>query len=261
MDYYLYIGLLLLLTILLYFIYNENVKGRNRDQDKDRGKESKIKIKEDKNRVNHNLIYKKDCEINKDKIEIEIEIDKDEIKVNEKEIDERIDEIKGIDYVISIKKKNELTPFEFKCLETQYNELLYKKGSELYENSLKENSVLFIAYDTNTGNPIGQAAVLLLDTHDFWGAFSKIRNLNLDTQSVILYNVCVSSSYRNKGIATALINSIHSWLPSLNRNNIILFVDKENHSAKRLYEKMGYYLDKTYYSGNSSEIMLRCKIT
>jgi len=247
MDYYLYIGLLLLLTTLLYFIYYKNVRGRK----------SKTKIKEDNNIVEHNKKGKDiDCEVNKE-IEIEIDKDKDELKIREEEIDEK----KRMDYVINIKRKNELTPYEYKHLENQYNELLYKKGSESYETSLKENSVLFIAYDTNTGTPIGQATVLLLDTHDFWGAFSKIRNLNLDTQSVILYNVCVSSSYRNKGIATALLNSIHNWLPSLNRNNIILFVDKENYSARRLYEKMGYYLDKTYYSGNSSEIMLRCKIT
>lgn len=164
------------------------------------------------------------------------------------------------EYFILTKTKNELTQSDYQALENQYNQILYKRGAEPFHQSLKENSRIFIAYDKSTGLPVGQAAILILDTHDFWGAFSKIRNLNLDAQSVILYNVCVIPEHRRRGIAEQILQSIHLWSFSHNKPNIVLFVDPTNQSAIRLYERMGYSVDKSHYAPNGAEIMMRLKL-
>jgi ribosomal protein S18 acetylase RimI-like enzyme len=163
-------------------------------------------------------------------------------------------------YTVLIKTKNELTKLEFQTLENQYNEFLFKKGGESYNQSLKDNSRICMVYEKNSSKPIAQASILVLDTHDFWGAFSKIRNLNLDTQSVILYNVCVEKEHRCRGIGQQMMQSIHHWCTLNNKPNIVLFVNPTNTHAIRLYEKMGYYVDKSHYAPNGSELLMRTQL-
>jgi len=170
-------------------------------------------------------------------------------------------QIKVPEYTVLTKMKSELLPQEYHMLQQQYNHYLTNgKKSESFDSSIKENTRLFIAYDKSTGIPVGQTSVLILDTHDFWGAFSKIRNLNLDTQSVILYNVCVVPEHRRRGIAEHLLQSVHMWARPNNKPNIILFVYPNNSTAIRLYQRMGYNVDKSHYAPNGAELMMRTKL-
>jgi len=157
-------------------------------------------------------------------------------------------------YNIVTKMKNELTGKEFMALKELYDMCLQKQES--FEEGLKENTRIFMVYDMD-GKIIGQAAILLLDTHDFWGAFSKIKNLNLDMNSVILYNVCIDKQYRNRGIGKNLLESVHEWAKMNKRANIVLFVDPKNSQAIRLYQNLNYSNDKSFYSPNGGEIMMR----
>lgn len=183
----------------------------------------------------------------------------DNVEISEKENTSKIESVKLVpEYTVLTKMKSELLPQEYHVLQQQYNHYLTNgKKSESFDSSIKENTRLFIAYDKSTGIPVGQAAVLILDTHDFWGAFSKIRNLNLDTQSVILYNVCVIPEHRRRGIAEHLLQSVHMWARPNNKPNIILFVDPNNSTAIRLYQRMGYNVDKSHYAPNGAELMMR----
>ena len=257
MDFY---TILIILGIILAFVTyfgiqeSQRVKSDNRNKDIDNLTGDYV------------LSSKKTFLTLKKEKEIEKKKEKEKGKREDQQEDQQEDQKQLVDeeevvpeYFVQTKTKNELSQREYQILENQYNQLLYKRGAEPFNQSLKENSRIFIAYDKN-GIPVGQAAILILDTHDFWGAFSKIRNLNLDAQSVILYNVCVVPEHRRRGIAEKILRDINQWCFTNNKPNIVLFVDPNNQSAIRLYERMGYSIDKSHYAPNGAEIMMRLKL-
>jgi ribosomal protein S18 acetylase RimI-like enzyme len=151
---------------------------------------------------------------------------------------------------------------EFGLLDSMYVNTLGKTG-ENYFTSLKENTRVFVAYkkidESDEEIPVAQAGVLVLDEHDFGSAFSKIRSLNLEPNSLILYNVCVDFPYRRQGIAQQLLTEVHKFAISIDRPNMVLFVNKDNIGAMTLYKRFGYDFDsKAGTSGD--ELMMRAKL-
>lgn len=155
------------------------------------------------------------------------------------------------------KTKSELTKDEYIALDRLYRVNFTDKG--VLETSLKTNSRIFIAYDEDN-RIVGQAAILVLDQHDIWGAFSNYRTVNVDTNTLILYNVCVDSSVRRKGVGKHLINAVHQWALANNRHSMVLFVDPNNSAAIALYEGFGYNKDKSHYAPPPAEMMMRLRL-
>jgi len=175
---------------------------------------------------------------------------------------EQVDEVPKIilpQIRIISKTKTELTNNELEELRNLY--IANFPGKQTLDDSLKTNSRIFIAYDDNNNNIVGQAAILVLDQHDIWGAFSAYRNVNVDTNTLILYNVCVDRSIRRQGVGKHLLNAVHQWGSANNRHTIVLFVDPNNATAINLYKNFGYIIDKSHYAPPPAEMMMRLKLT
>lgn len=99
--------------------------------------------------------------------------------------------------------------------------------------------------------------------------FTKIYTYNIDNDNVafivfdIIYDRCeiidifTVDKYRNKGIASILINEI---LKDFNIENITLEVKMDNVNAINLYEKLGFKkasIRKGYYNGVDGILMIK----
>ena len=74
--------------------------------------------------------------------------------------------------------------------------------------------------------------------------------------------IAVDKDFRNKGIATKLLNLSHSELVKKGVKKVFLEVRKGNKNAQSLYEKLGYELISTrplYYEGKEDAYIM-CKI-
>ncbi|MBQ4528762.1 MAG: ribosomal protein S18-alanine N-acetyltransferase [Clostridia bacterium] len=75
-------------------------------------------------------------------------------------------------------------------------------------------------------------------------------------------NVCVLHGYRNKGIASSLLEKIISYGKETNLEFITLEVRESNINAIKLYEKFGFEkvgARKNYYSDNKETAILMTK--
>lgn len=73
----------------------------------------------------------------------------------------------------------------------------------------------------------------------------------LDNTLAVIDALYVSDNYRNKGIATKLIEYAISWTKNKNCKSIDISVINTNTNAKKLYEKFGF---KTYKEVKRLEI-------
>ncbi len=53
---------------------------------------------------------------------------------------------------------------------------------------------------------------------------------------------CVDAIYRNHGIGSSLLDEAERFANSIGFRTIVLHVEKENHAARRLYERRGFAL-------------------
>ncbi|MEK3996499.1 GNAT family N-acetyltransferase [Psychrobacillus sp. FSL K6-2365] len=118
--------------------------------------------------------------------------------------------------------------------------LFYKQESNLEgaraflkERLVKEESVVFIAYDENS--PVGFVQL--------YPSFSSVSM----KQSWILNDLYVKKSARNNGFAEKLIKMVINFAEETDAKGILLETDKENIPAQRLYEKIGFIRDSNYY--------------
>ncbi|MCZ8540529.1 GNAT family N-acetyltransferase [Psychrobacillus psychrodurans] len=118
--------------------------------------------------------------------------------------------------------------------------LFYKQESNLEgaraflkERLVKEESVVFIAYDENS--PVGFVQL--------YPSFSSVSM----KQSWILNDLYVKKSARNNGFAEKLIKMVINFADETDAKGILLETDKENIPAQRLYEKIGFIRDSNYY--------------
>jgi ribosomal protein S18 acetylase RimI-like enzyme len=73
--------------------------------------------------------------------------------------------------------------------------------------------------------------------------------------------LCVSSAYRKRGIARALLSRCED---ELNMNTVRLSVRRSNHDALRLYNLAGYHsytVWPKYYNGGEDALVLEKKLT
>ena len=78
-----------------------------------------------------------------------------------------------------------------------------------------------------------------------------------------IITVAVSNKFRNKGIATSLINALIENLKSKGVTSLFLEVRESNVSAIKLYEKLGFIklsVRKNYYEGVENAINYLLKI-
>ncbi|MCZ8534052.1 GNAT family N-acetyltransferase [Psychrobacillus psychrodurans] len=118
--------------------------------------------------------------------------------------------------------------------------LFYKQESNLEgaraflkERLVKEESVVFIAYDENS--PVGFVQL--------YPSFSSVSM----KQSWILNDLYVKKSARNNGFAEKLIKMVINFAEETDAKGILLETGKENIPAQRLYEKIGFIRDSNYY--------------
>lgn len=105
----------------------------------------------------------------------------------------------------------------------------------LNERILNNEASAFIAYSVNN-EPVG----FVLNYHTFSSiSLGKV---------VVLNDLFVLPSYRERGIANDLINRVISLAKQTSSTRIDLGTAKDNFSAQALYEKMGFVKDNEYFS-------------
>ncbi|WP_108808889.1 GNAT family N-acetyltransferase [Aquimarina spinulae] len=121
--------------------------------------------------------------------------------------------------------------------------VFYKKPSDInkYRSYLKERlqnkeANAYLAIDDNTNNPLG----FVLNYHSF-------SSVSLG-RIVVLNDLFVMPEYRKKGIAERLINSAFDLAKQVGAIRVDLGTGKDNYTAQRLYEKIGFVKDEDFYS-------------
>lgn len=152
---------------------------------------------------------------------------------------------------IIYKDLKSLTPYEKESITMIWENHLRDGEPDM---GLKDNSLVFLVYDNNGGKIVGMASILILDEFDLSGHFSRFSDMNVNQNSLILYNVCIEPNYRGQGIAQEMLGDIHTWATNNNKDKIILFVKSKNIPAQRLYTKFGYKIDGNYKDPNSNNI-------
>ncbi|WP_074406395.1 GNAT family N-acetyltransferase [Aquimarina megaterium] len=121
--------------------------------------------------------------------------------------------------------------------------VFYKKPSDInkYRSYLKERlqnkeANAYLAIDDNTNNPLG----FVLNYHSF-------SSVSLG-RIVVLNDLFVMPEYRKKGIAERLINSAFDLAKQVGAIRVDLGTGKDNYTAQRLYEKIGFVKDEDFYT-------------
>lgn len=103
----------------------------------------------------------------------------------------------------------------------------------LKERLVSEESVVFIAYDTN--NPIGFVQL--------YPSFSSVSM----KRSWVLNDLYVKEDARKKGFAEMLIKKAIEFAEETGAKGVLLETAKENVSAQSLYEKVGFIRESTCF--------------
>lgn len=120
--------------------------------------------------------------------------------------------------------------------------IFYKKPSDInkYKPYLEERlqnkeATAYLALDA-AGNPAG----FVLNYY----SFSSVSQGKI----VILNDLFVASEYRKNGIAEKLINSAFDLAKQVGAIRVDLGTEKDNYTAQRLYEKIGFVKDNGFYA-------------
>jgi ribosomal protein S18 acetylase RimI-like enzyme len=132
--------------------------------------------------------------------------------------------------------------FRHNCMKKQFSSQLWV--DEAVEHRMM-NSKVFMAFCPTTGELVGSA---------------EIFNVGRQRGAHYLQNLVVSESYRRRGVAAALLQTIilHGT------GDIYLDVDRDNEAALALYAKFGFIEHRTrwrqwlhYFVINSRKLMIR----
>ena len=110
----------------------------------------------------------------------------------------------------------------------------------LTERLKKEQSVIFLATEEEDGRRQGIGFTQL------YPSFSSTSMRRL----WILNDLFVSPSARKKGIGEALMERARQWALETGAEGLTLETAIDNHTARRLYEKLGYKKDEVYFRYN-----------
>lgn len=107
----------------------------------------------------------------------------------------------------------------------------------LSERLTQAESVIFIAVDQNSNSFDG------LGFTQLYPSFSSV-----SMQKIwILNDLFVLPKYRNRGVATALLNAAKAFAIDTKAKRLILATAIDNYPSQRLYEKAGYIKDAVFY--------------
>ena len=104
----------------------------------------------------------------------------------------------------------------------------------------KDQSVIFLAIEKNGSLQKGIAFTQL------YPSFSSTSMRRL----WILNDLFVSPGARQKGVGEALMQRARQWALETGAEALTLETAIDNHTAQRLYEKLGYKKDEVYYRYN-----------
>lgn len=118
--------------------------------------------------------------------------------------------------------------------------LFYKQESDikgarefLEQRLIKNESVIFIAYDN--GEPVG-----------FTQLFPSFSSVSMQ-RSWVLNDLYVKEAARRKGIAEKLIRMAIAFAEGTGSKGILLETAADNVNAQKLYEKIGFIKESTYF--------------
>jgi GNAT superfamily N-acetyltransferase len=123
----------------------------------------------------------------------------------------------------------------------------YKQESDLAsarefltERLKKDQSVIFLAIDEHGGAQKGIGFTQLYPSF----SSSSMRRL------WILNDLFVLPDARKSGVGEALVERAREWAIETKAEGLTLETATDNHTAQRLYEKLGYKKDEIYYRYN-----------
>jgi GNAT superfamily N-acetyltransferase len=110
----------------------------------------------------------------------------------------------------------------------------------LTERLKKDQSVIFLAIDEQGGAQKGIGFTQLYPSF----SSSSMRRL------WILNDLFVIPGARKQGVGEALMERARKWAVETKAEGLALETATDNHTAQRLYEKLGYKKDEIYYRYN-----------
>ena len=102
---------------------------------------------------------------------------------------------------------------------------------EFLEKTISSDDSDILVYE-NDGRVVGFILLQAKERPDF--------DFMIPGKYCYIMDIIVTESHRNKGFATALMNSAKDWAKEQNCNLINLDVLVNNHGAIKLYEKLGF---------------------
>ena len=102
---------------------------------------------------------------------------------------------------------------------------------EFLEKTISSDDSDILVYE-NDGRVVGFILLQAKERPDF--------DFMLPGKYCYIMDIIVTESHRNKGFATALMNSAKDWAKEQNCNLINLDVLVNNHGAIKIYEKLGF---------------------
>ena len=105
------------------------------------------------------------------------------------------------------------------------------QSKEFLEKTISSDDSDILVYEDN-GNVVGFILLQAKERPDF--------DFMIPGKYCYIMDIIVTESHRNKGFATALMNSAKDWAKEQNCNLINLDVLVNNHGAIKLYEKLGF---------------------
>ena len=116
----------------------------------------------------------------------------------------------------------------------------YKQASDLKgarefleDRFVKNESIIFIAFDD--GNPVG-----------FTQLFPSFSSVSMQ-RSWVLNDLYVKETARRKGVAEKLIRKAIAFAEETGSKGILLDTAADNVNAQKLYEKIGFIKESTYF--------------
>ena len=105
------------------------------------------------------------------------------------------------------------------------------QSKEFLEKTISSDDSDILVYEDN-GNVVGFILLQAKERPDF--------DFMIPGKYCYIMDIIVTESHRNKGFATALMNSAKDWAKEQNCKLINLDVLVNNHGAIKLYEKLGF---------------------
>lgn len=165
-----------------------------------------------------------------------------------------------MDKVINIRKvkvddANTLAFIQTESWKSAFNRILSKEDLDRYTDVNRAITL----YSKLLNENIGNGFILTIDENTHCIAYwDKTRNDEMEGYSEI---ICIHSLCDNwgKGYGTEMMNHILSDIKNSGFNKVMLWVFKENHRARKFYEKHGFVLtEKSKNFSNAIEVMY-CK--